>query len=245
MPLISTSTTKNSLEIQFLKIFAIICMVIDHTGILFFTGDELFRWIGRFSFILFALLLAHNYYVFSKNQDSYLKRLVFYGLISQIPFTFLTLIISGDIYLNIFMTLGLGLGLGILLTTPDRRGFLVSSGIIGALVVYESLGRPLLFDYGTLGVIAVSCVVVFFNNPTLSRLWLLAPLIMVNYYYDPVISNLVIPVLSTLLFFMISIKKTELSILSHKKEFNKYMYWFYPLHISLLLAIFFTVKSFF
>ena len=41
-----------------LKIIAAISMVIDHTGMLIFPGEDIFRIIGRLAFPIFAFFIA-------------------------------------------------------------------------------------------------------------------------------------------------------------------------------------------
>ena len=44
---------KTNLDTNLLKLIAIICMVIDHVGTVFFPGDPVFRWVGRLAFPIF------------------------------------------------------------------------------------------------------------------------------------------------------------------------------------------------
>ena len=43
-----------------LKIIALITMLIDHIGLVFFPGIEIFRIIGRISFPIFAFMIAEG-----------------------------------------------------------------------------------------------------------------------------------------------------------------------------------------
>ena len=48
---------KTSLDTNFLKLVAILCMVADHVGTVFFPGYPVFRWVGRLAFPLFCYCL--------------------------------------------------------------------------------------------------------------------------------------------------------------------------------------------
>jgi len=54
-----------------IKIIAIISMIIDHLGIFFFDNNYVFRLIGRVAFILFAALIAYNYFFRTSNKKSF------------------------------------------------------------------------------------------------------------------------------------------------------------------------------
>lgn len=88
-----------------LKMIALLTMMIDHFGIVFFPQMEIFRIIGRVSFILFAFLIAEGV-IHTKDFKAYLKRLLIWAFISEIPFD---LAMTGNIFdwhnQNVFFTL--------------------------------------------------------------------------------------------------------------------------------------------
>lgn len=45
---------KTNLDTNFLKLIAILCMVVDHVGTVFFPGYPAFRWVGRLAFPIFC-----------------------------------------------------------------------------------------------------------------------------------------------------------------------------------------------
>ena len=67
-----------------LKLVAMISMLIDHTGKMFFSQYRIMRIIGRLAFPLYAYCIAVGG-VYSKNKLKYLSRILLMGLISQ-PF---------------------------------------------------------------------------------------------------------------------------------------------------------------
>ncbi len=64
---------------------AMLTMLVDHVGIVFFPGNEALRLIGRIAFPLYAYLLVIGY---TRTRDShkYLVRMMVLAVVSQIPF---------------------------------------------------------------------------------------------------------------------------------------------------------------
>lgn len=91
-------------KLDALKWIALIAMVIDHIGLLFFPEENVFRVIGRISFPIFAYLIAEGSFK-TRNRKRYLIRLWFFALLAQVPY-----MIAFDIMeLNILFTLFAGL----------------------------------------------------------------------------------------------------------------------------------------
>lgn len=92
-----------------LKVLAIITMLIDHTGAIFFPQVTLFRIIGRLAFPLFCFFIAEGA-VYTSNLKKYLWRLFAFALLSEIPYD---LAFKGQLFdpqsQNVFFTLFLGL----------------------------------------------------------------------------------------------------------------------------------------
>lgn len=68
-----------------LKIIALLTMIIDHLGMIFFENYSVFRIIGRIAFILYAFMLVEGFF-HTKNFQKYLRKLFLWALISEIPF---------------------------------------------------------------------------------------------------------------------------------------------------------------
>ena len=79
---------KRSSRNDVLKLIAMITMLIDHIGLLFFPQYRWMRTIGRIAFPIFAYQLALGY---EKTHDrlAYGQRLLLFACISQIPYVFL------------------------------------------------------------------------------------------------------------------------------------------------------------
>ncbi|MDF2822298.1 MAG: TraX protein [Clostridiales bacterium] len=68
-----------------LKIIAVVTMLIDHAGFLLFDNLVALRIIGRLAFPIYAFLLTEGYKKTS-NKKKYLLRIGLFALISEIPF---------------------------------------------------------------------------------------------------------------------------------------------------------------
>ena len=71
-------------DTNLLKLVAMITMLVDHTGKMFFSQYNLIRIIGRVAFPIYAYCIAVGC-VYSRNRFKYLSRVVLMGLVSQ-PF---------------------------------------------------------------------------------------------------------------------------------------------------------------
>ncbi len=96
----STISYKNG---DFLKIIAIISMLIDHIGFLLYPQLYILRIIGRLSFPIFCVLLGRGFRRTS-NRKIYFLRMLLFALISHMPYIFFS-----PMRLNIFFTLGVGI----------------------------------------------------------------------------------------------------------------------------------------
>lgn len=68
-----------------LKIIALLTMIIDHFGVMFFPEVIWFRIIGRIAFILYAFMLVEGC-IYTSNIAKYKSKLFLWALISEIPF---------------------------------------------------------------------------------------------------------------------------------------------------------------
>lgn len=80
----SIGATRNDM----LKIIAMLTMLIDHIGLIFFPEEMIFRTIGRVAFPIFAYQISIGFRKTS-NLREYFARMLRFGLISQIPYMFL------------------------------------------------------------------------------------------------------------------------------------------------------------
>lgn len=126
-----------------LKILAIVTMLIDHIGMIFFPNVMLFRIVGRVAFIIFAFLLVEGTQ-HTGNFEKYLLRLLLWAFLSEIPYDIAR---SGSYFYweaqNIFWTLFIGV-LGVHLIQQAQSIFLQSLIVVLTFVVIDLVKA----DYG-------------------------------------------------------------------------------------------------
>ena len=210
---------------ELLKWIAIITMTVDHVGVIFYPEFTFLRFIGRFSFPLFAYLLILGIEN-TRNIRYYFTRLFIFALISQVPF-FLALGYGPFDSLNIFFTLSFGLLFVY---------FFKKSSVFVLVPVFASLVLP--FDYGIYGIAMIGCIFILKENTKFGvfSLVLLNTLFLVPWNIQ-FLSISAIP-------FIILHKNGSLKITRETTEeftiplWRKYFFYvYYPLHLALLYII--------
>ncbi len=143
LPLRSTGGNEHT---PFIKLLAILFMIVDHVGVVFFPRLRILRYIGRIAFPLFCWGIVVGACK-SRNLYRYALRLLLVGMISQ-PFYMLAL--NHTIReMNVFCTLLFGL-IGII-GIREKRYY--SHIWVPALVII--LSHYIKMDYGTRGVVLI------------------------------------------------------------------------------------------
>lgn len=94
-----------------LKLLALVTMLVDHIGYMYFPNEMLFRIIGRLAFPIFAYQIALGYSRTS-NLKKYVLRLSLFALITQIPYSFFSPDIKfNPIHFNVLFTFIAAIGL--------------------------------------------------------------------------------------------------------------------------------------
>ena len=153
-----------------LRLFALLCMLVDHIGLALFPRAGLFRCIGRLSFPLYCFLLTQGY-IHTRDVRAYGRRLLLLAILSEIPFDLLIFgRISSSMEMNVFFSLLLGL---LALAALDHyRQFPAHAALcVAAVLVCSMLSRV---SYGWLGV--ALCIAFFCaqGNRMQQALWLIA-----------------------------------------------------------------------
>ncbi len=153
-----------------LKIIAMISMLVDHIGVLFFPGIMIFRTIGRISFPIFAFMLARGYR-HTSNRKRYQFRLLLFGIISQIPYIFLNYGLTAN-YFHFNVILFLLYSTFVLFVLEQMQKGKWNSLLILPLIIMIFLPLYLevtfdsfAFSYGTYGILMI---IIFY---TLDKQW--------------------------------------------------------------------------
>lgn len=91
-----------------LKILALLFMIIDHVGFVFFPGESIYRAIGRLALPLFAYQMAVGF-SHTKNKKKHILKLLIFAIICQIPYMLMINLYKIKMTLNILFTFVLSL----------------------------------------------------------------------------------------------------------------------------------------
>lgn len=158
------SRIKQNLDTNFLKLVAIITMLVDHIGKAFFPNQIIFTIIGRIAFPLFAYCIVVGC-LYTSNFTKYLERLGIFAVVSQPFFVaafhptmegFLQQILN----VNIFFTLIAGVLTIRALMNFKKYGWLLL--IVVAMELFLGL------DYSFYGIIMMVLFYIGRNNSKLS-----------------------------------------------------------------------------
>lgn len=202
----------------YLKLLAVITMLIDHIGAVLLPEYILLRCIGRIAFPIYCFLLVEGA-VHTSDIRKYQMRLLFFALLSEIPYD---LAHSGTLLRpdqqNVFFTLFLGL-LGIRVLEKYNRGF------ISALTIFfiTMSAGILQTDYSFGGVCFILAFYIFYRYNVAKYM----SFIVLNFFFFGGIQNFAI--LSLIPIAMYNGKRGP--------KIKYAFYIFYPLHLFLLFLI--------
>lgn len=156
-----------------LKLIACVTMLIDHIGascieagvgtaancpVSLLEMDRILRLIGRLAFPIFCFLLVEGF-LHTHDVKQYLRRLLFFGAVSEIPFdmAFFRVPFYGG-HQNVYWTLALGvIAMAAMQRSQDAAGRLTWQG--GAAAVACALAAELAAtDYGAIGVALIAAL---------------------------------------------------------------------------------------
>ena len=201
-----------------LKMIAIISMLADHIGYIFFPQDMAFRAVGRIAFPIFCFLIIEGFH-HTRNHTNYLIRLCIFAIISEIPFDlafFGTLMDWG--HQNVFLTLAFGLAAIFCLEEMNtKRIYAIPFVLIFAASYFVHC------DYGIGGVLLICMFYLTRETPWMR--FILTALILYIFYGSFELYGLIAMVFIT---FYNGKRGPQVKML---------FYWFYPVHLLVLYAI--------
>lgn len=216
-----------------LKLIALISMIIDHTGHVFYPNSKIFGYLGRLAFPLFAFQIVEGYY-HTKNINRYVIRLFLLAIISQYPFHMV--FNNTELHLNTVFTLLSGL-IGIIIYNKNRINGLFFMILLIIITSYIH------FDYGFLGILLIFC---FFKFKNKKPLMITSFIIIITGLYCVYISkyNNQYPTIKLIKYYLPYYLSTLLAIplilLYNNKQGPKFQllyYFVYPMHLILLAIL--------
>ena len=213
-------TKENSGMTTFLmKWIAVLTMITDHVGRMFFPDVHIFNIIGRIAFPLFTFLLVEGF-VHTGNLKKYMLRMLIFACISEIPYD----LTMQETWLefsrqNTIWTLTLGL----LMLALCRKYQYSVWAVAGIAVVCCAAAALLRFDYGAGGIVLI--LILYFLR---DRQWL---------KYLAMLGLSVLWFGGTEIAAMISIIFMLAYNGKHGKNMKYMFYWFYPVHLAVLFFI--------
>lgn len=214
-----------------LKMFALLCMTIDHIGAHILNDYTPFRIIGRLAFPIFSYMIAEGC-KYTHNKLKYFLTIFIEGIILQI-FIFL---LSDSTHMNVLITFSLSIGLiyafDYSLRSENNYNLVIPiMGIIFVMVICGELPEGFLseyfhIDYGFFGVM-LPVMVYIFENKVLKLLMFTLGLVFLSISLATIQWWCLLSVIPIALY---SGKRGKLKI--------KYLFHiYYPLHIVIILAI--------
>ena len=234
-----------------LKVIAMVAMLCDHAAktIVFGFDVEWLLWIGRIAFPIFAYQLVEGY---TKTRDlkKYCKRLFIFALISEIPYNLIADLSSiiNPFAQNVLWTMLMGvLVLWVIekVLTNNKLNIYTKALLVVAIIVGGyALGTFTMVDYSGAGVLTF--VLFYFSRKSRYRYIIeLVGMIVINVYILQGLSyvlelgkiEILFPLQGLAIFSLIPIWFYKGQQGYHSKNWTRFCYWFYPLHILLLVFV--------
>ena len=223
---------KTNLDTDFLKLIAIISMLIDHVGGNLFPQSPAFRWIGRLAFPIFAYCLTVGL-LYTRDIKKYILRLSVFALISQPFYIFATHPWDWQaewMNLNIFFTLVVSLVAMWGLHTQKWWLFV-------AMFLLASLVK---FDYSSQGIILMLIFYFCRNKPAMGAglyvlTWL--PALWSGYLEDPLSVVIGGHAINWTVFGLLSVFPIFIPTHTGVKIPKWFFYGFYPAHLAVIGVI--------
>lgn len=214
-----------------IKIIACFTMVLDHIKYAIpSTNNFITVYLGRLSFPLFAFLISEGF-THTSDLKKYYKRLLLFGVVSQIPFMLFRTLTGEWKMLNIMFTLLLGL-MSITIYEKESRKWIS----IPAVIIIIILGDLINVDYSWFGVLLVFLIHLFKNKKVL--LVILGSIVTFVFYYTlygSIIFELkyLLLVICTMLSFCFIMAYNG----KQGKKMKSFFYWFYPIHMLIVYGL--------
>lgn len=242
-----TEKKKFGLSSFTLSVMAMILMFIDHLWATNIAGNNWMTSIGRLAFPIFAFMISEGYF-HTKNFKKYIKRLLIFAIISEIPFNYMT---GGNLIYpfdqNVLWTFIIALSLIHLNEKMRKKGKLWISILTAVITVILGwfIGTIAMVDYKGAGVLTV-LTFYFFNQ---KKWWsYLAQFLTLFYLNVEMLGGMFFEIM--IFGSKISISQQGLALFAlipiwlyneqrgyDSKTYQYIKYWFYPAHMAILCLL--------
>ena len=213
-----------------IKLLALLTMLIDHIGVILFKDIMIFRLIGRLAMPLYAYCIARGFY-FSKQHGTlkkYVSNILALTLISEIPYSLIVQYPAINIGFTWLSAITI---LFVLESNMDRpKKYLV----VWFIVVFAyGLDRIISFDYGVYGVMtAVTMYYLMVKQESPVMMFIVSMSLWIFYILFMNRSFEQFYAVFAVMFIVLLIPFDDIVRIP-----KRVYYWFYPLHMMILLLI--------
>ncbi len=218
-----------------IKLYAMLFMLVDHIGLLILNNDATFRTLGRMAFPLFCFLLVNGYY-HTKSKWKYLGRMLIFAALSEPVFDYA---VTGRLlsfnYANVFFTLALGL-LGMIISDKTKKFKLYAGRMLQILVwiILMFTNELINADYGYYGIVLIGSIYCVYGVTERHKQKMAVAIVFVNILYVFVEGNVSQMYSILAVAFILMFEDKQIYVPKWKKIG---CYWFYPLHLLILILI--------
>ena len=228
-----------------LHIFAMAAMLLDHAWATIVPGNQWMNFVGRLAFPIFAFMAAEGYY-YTSDFNKYIKRLLVFAVISEIPFNMMNSgTISFPFHQNVLWTFVIAL-LAIRWIENIKKGDASSlrKSVVIILVILGAflIGTATMVDYGGAGILTVIMFYYFRGREPIDFARQAFGLFIINFF---ILQNMDVPLEIFGLEFFFPTQGFAIFALipiwfykgkqgPHNKVIQYVCYGFYPVHILVL-----------
>lgn len=205
-------------------------MLLDHIGIIFFPNVRWIRYVGRLAMPLFGYCVARGFY-YSKEHGTlkkYVQNLIILTIVSEVPYALMEQRKSIDIGLTWLISVSL---LYVLESSLGKMKKYLAAGLI--LLFAAGLYMFISFDFGIYGSLTAVCMYYLMIKKDEPYSMFLALVILWAFYVLVMRQSFEQFFAVFAIIFIALLKPIDNKLKLPKKLY----YWFYPLHITLLLIL--------
>lgn len=205
-------------------------MLLDHIGIIFFPNVRWIRYVGRLAMPLFGYCVARGFY-YSKEHGTlkkYVQNLIILTIVSEVPYALMEQRKSIDIGLTWLISVSL---LYVLESSLGKMKKYLAAGLI--LLFAAGLYMFISFDFGIYGSLTAVCMYYLMIKKDEPYSMFLALVILWAFYVLVMRQSFEQFFAVFAIIFIALLKPIDNKLKLPKKLY----YWFYPVHITLLLIL--------